>query len=122
MVAVGDEADAAHAEGRARAEAARGDLQILGVVLAVLHHDAGHAPEALREVDLRPAGADLVGVEPVDRGRHLQARLRHARRGDHQLLRRAFLRQRRRHGERRQPSSQGVLHAADRLSAKQATR
>src|SRR6267142_5578711 len=29
--AVGDEADAAHAEGRARAEAARGDLQVLGV-------------------------------------------------------------------------------------------
>src|SRR5207302_3955641 len=30
--AVGDEADAAHAEGRAGAEAARGDLQVLGVV------------------------------------------------------------------------------------------
>src|SRR6266550_3149278 len=30
--AVGDEPDAAHAESRARAEAARGDLQVLGVV------------------------------------------------------------------------------------------
>ena len=81
--AVGDEADAAHAEGRAGAEAARGDLQVLGVVLPVLHHDARHAAEALREVHLRPAFADLVGVDPVDRCRNLQARLWLARRGDH---------------------------------------
>src|SRR6266850_7940177 len=45
--AVGDEPDAAHAEGRARAEAARLDLQVLRVVLPVLHGDARHAPEAL---------------------------------------------------------------------------
>ena len=32
---------AAHAEGGARAEATRGDLQILGIVVAILHDDAG---------------------------------------------------------------------------------
>jgi len=89
--AVGNEADAAHAEGRAGAEAARGDLQVLGVVLPVLHHDARHAAQALREVHLRPALADLLAVEAVDRGRDFQARLRLTRcRDDHDVvLRRA---------------------------------
>src|SRR5258705_136236 len=71
--AVGDEAHAAHAEGRARAEAARGDLQVLGVVLAVLHHEAGHAPQTLGEIHLRPALAQLIRVDPIDRCRDLQA-------------------------------------------------
>src|SRR5438093_7769061 len=43
--AVGDEADAAHAEGRTRTEAARGDLQVLVVVLPVLHTDGWPAAD-----------------------------------------------------------------------------
>ena len=56
-----DQAHAAHAEGRTRAEAARRNLQVLRVVLPVLDHDAGHAPERLGEVHLRPR--ELAGVD-----------------------------------------------------------
>ncbi len=45
--AVRDQSYSPHAEGRARAEAARLDLQVLRIVLAVLHRDARHAPQAL---------------------------------------------------------------------------
>ena len=95
--AVGNQANAAHAERRARAKASRRDLQVLRVVLAVLDDNARDAPEALGEIDLRPAFADLVGVEAVDRCGNIQARLRHARRRDHDrvllLLRKAAARQ-----------------------------
>src|SRR5258707_810604 len=43
---VGVHPDAAHPEGRARAEAARLDLQVLRIVLPVLHRDARDAPQA----------------------------------------------------------------------------
>ncbi len=81
--AVGDQPDAAHAEGRAGAETARGDLQVLGVVLPVLHHDARHPAEAFREIDLGAALADFIAVDAVDRRRDLEAGLRHAGRRHH---------------------------------------
>ncbi len=78
--AVGIHADPAHAESRARAEAARLHLQVLRVVLPVLHRDARHAAEALGQVDLRAAFANLVAVHAIDRRRHFEGRTRRARR------------------------------------------
>ncbi len=53
--AIGQQLDTANAEGRAGAEATRGHLQILRVVLPVLHHQAGHAAERLGQIDPRLA-------------------------------------------------------------------
>ena len=80
--AVGNQAQAPDAEGRTPAEAARGDLQILGVVLPVLHHDARHPAERFRQVDHRPGPPDILRLDTVDGGRHLHARPLHARAGD----------------------------------------
>jgi hypothetical protein len=106
--AVGDQANAAHPERRARAEAARGDLQVLRVVLAVLHHDPGDAAEALRQVDLGAAFAQLVAVDTVHRGRDLEAGLRHARRRHHDGV--GFLTQSERGNERDHAQQWNLVH------------
>jgi hypothetical protein len=80
--AIGDEAHAAHAESGATAEAARGHLQVLRVVLAVLHDDAGHAIDRLGKIHLGFVFADRARVDHVDRRRNAQRVLREARRGD----------------------------------------
>ncbi len=72
--AVDIEAHAADAEGRARAEAADRELHVLGVVLPVARHQAGHAAQAFREVDLRLAFADRLAADAVDRCRHVERR------------------------------------------------
>ena len=83
--AIGVQPHAAHAEARARAEAAHGELQILRVVLAALHGDARHLVERLGQVDLQLTLADLLRIDAVDRDRQIKARLRDARRRDDDL-------------------------------------
>ncbi len=51
-----------------RAYAAHGQLQVLGVVLAVLDLQAGHAGQAFEEVDLQLAVAQLLAIEHRGRG------------------------------------------------------
>ena len=126
--AVDVEPHAAHAEGRARAEAADRHLQVLRVVLAVLHLQARHGAQALGQVDLQPAVAQLLpstrSTEPARRrGR------RAARGGDRDLAQRArcpaggiargSLRLRRqRHRRRQQPGDRAARCAAN-LRARQ---
>ncbi len=86
--AVRNQANAAHAEGRARAEAARGDLQVLRIVLPVLHHDARNGGERFGQIDAWLGVADARGVDDVDRGRQIEAGLLRAAAGhDHHLQR-----------------------------------
>ena len=91
--AVGDQAQAANAEGGAPAEAARGNLQVLRVVLPVLHRDARHTVERLGEVDLRTREVDVVTLHAVDRRRHFHARALGARAGNGDGVRLRFCRQ-----------------------------
>ena len=81
---VGDQAHAAHAEGGPCAKAARGNLQILRVVLAVLRDDAGHTIQRLGQIDLRFVFADDAGIDAINRHRQIEAVLRDARAGDDQ--------------------------------------
>jgi hypothetical protein len=67
--AVHVQAQPAHAEGGARAKSAHRDLQVLGEVLAVQHHQARHARQALGQVDLHLALAQHGAVHAVDGGR-----------------------------------------------------
>jgi len=71
--AIADQFDAAHAEGRAGAEAARRDLQVLRVVLAVLRNQARYGGQRFRRVDADLAILDAGAVDDVDRGRHFLA-------------------------------------------------
>ncbi|KAF1034120.1 MAG: hypothetical protein GAK34_03506 [Delftia tsuruhatensis] len=67
--AVHVQAQAAHAKGGARTEAAHRDLQVLGEVLAVQHHQARHARQAFGQVDLHLPLAQHRAVHAVDGGR-----------------------------------------------------
>ena len=85
--AVGDEAHAAHSERGSAAEAARRDLQVLGVVLAVLNHDSGNAVERLGEIHLGIVLADDARIHRVDGGWNVITRLGRARGcDDHRFL------------------------------------
>ena len=64
--AIGVETQAPHAEARARTEAARADLQVLRVVVAVVDGEAGHALQRFREVHHQAACAYLLGVHHGD--------------------------------------------------------
>ena len=66
-------AHAANAELRMRTEPARGNLQVLRIVLPVLDDHAGHSRQALRQIDHRFALADGIGVDAVDRDRQFEA-------------------------------------------------
>ncbi len=121
---VGDEAHAAHAEGGAAAEAARGHLQVLRVVLAVLDHDARHAAQELREIDLDAILAGDAGVHAVDGRGHLEGRLRHAGGRDHDVrdaglggCRQGLGRRRRRGSQHRQGSDRASRPSHGGLSA-----
>ena len=81
--AVGDQLDTAYAEGRAGAEAAGGDLQVLGVVLAVVGHHAGDGDEGFGGIHPGLAGGDLFPVEHVDGGGQVEAGGFGAAAGDH---------------------------------------
>jgi len=81
--AVGVKPYAAHAELRVSTEPARGDLQVLRIVLTVEDNHAGHPREGLGQVDHGPPVAYDVGIDPVDRDRKIEAVALRARRGDH---------------------------------------
>jgi hypothetical protein len=65
----------AHTEGRAGAEAARGDLQVLRIVLAVLDHDARHGDQGLRQVHPRLASLDALGIDDAHGRRQVETLL-----------------------------------------------
>ncbi|MOA06086.1 hypothetical protein D3C78_1257080 [compost metagenome] len=65
------QAHTAQPEGRARAIAAHRQLQVLGVVLAVVDLQAGHAGQDFRQVDLHLALTCLPGVDHAHRSRRL---------------------------------------------------
>ena len=73
--AVHIQAQAAHAEGGPGAEAARGDLDVLRVVLPVERHHPRHPRQRFRQVDLRSAVADGLRVDHVDRSRRVEGAL-----------------------------------------------
>ena len=73
--AVDDEPHAADTKGRARAEAADRELQILRIVLPVEHADARHAVQRFRQVDLRAGALDRLARHRADGGRRVEARL-----------------------------------------------
>ena len=80
--AVDIQAHTAHAEGRARAEAAHRDLHVLRVVLPVARQQARYGTQALGDVDLQAAIAQGVAVDPINRRRHVE-RLSLGARGGH---------------------------------------
>ena len=90
--AVRDQANATHAECRAAAEAARGDLQVLRVVVAVQYRDAWHSVQRLRQIDLRVVLADRPLADGVNGYRQLAAFALDARCADTDF---------RQHGDRR---------------------
>jgi hypothetical protein len=90
--AVCDELDAAHAEGRARAETAHRDLQVLSVVLAVLDHQSGHAGERLGGIHAEVAGLVGAHVHRIDRVGQVEALGGGGRAGDHDRIERHRLR------------------------------
>jgi len=80
--AIGDQLDAAYAKGRTGAKASGRNLQVLGVVLAVLHHQPWHAGQYLGRVNAQLAVADLLLADAVDRIRQVKALAGTARAGD----------------------------------------
>jgi hypothetical protein len=94
------EPDPAHAERRARAEAARADLDVLRVVLAVVRDDARDAHERLGQVDHRLLLLDLAAPDRIDRRRHVEAALAAPRRRDHERVERRIGGRRRLRGGR----------------------
>src|SRR2546425_10389544 len=66
--AVDQHAQAAYAERGSGAKTANRDLQVLGVVLAVVCHDTGKRRERLREVNLQLAALYSTSIDAVDRG------------------------------------------------------
>ena len=81
-----EQAHAAYAEGGTRAEAARGDLQVLGIVVAILHDDAGDTADPFGEVHVWPVRAQRVSAHGVYRRRNVVHGLFDARRRDDQGL------------------------------------
>ena len=68
---VHDHAQPAYPEGRARAEAADRDLQVLRVVLAVVGDHARERGQRFRQVHLQLARGDALRVDHVHRGGHV---------------------------------------------------
>ncbi|MNZ71102.1 hypothetical protein D3C78_894570 [compost metagenome] len=81
--AIHQQLDATHTECRPRAEAARGNLQVLGVVLAVLHHQAGHPRQRFGGVDAQLPLGDLPAVDAIHRGGLVEAAAQAVAAGDH---------------------------------------
>src|SRR2546425_4575937 len=73
--AVDQHAQAAYAERGSGAKTANRDLQVLGVVLAVVCHDTGKRRERLREVNLQLAALYSTSIDAVDRGGYIPRRL-----------------------------------------------
>lgn len=78
--AVDDESDTPDAEGRPRTEAARLDLQVLRVVVAIQRGEARHPLQRLGQVHLALALAQGQGIDARDRARRRRLR---ARASDH---------------------------------------
>jgi hypothetical protein len=72
----------------ARAEAARRNLQILGVVLTVLDGDSGHRRQRFGSVDPRIVGTDAPGVDDIDGAGQVEAAMVDAAAGDHDRIER----------------------------------
>ena len=72
--AVGNQLDTAYAKGRTGAEATGGNLQVLRIVLAVLHHQAWHAGQRFGGVDAELTIADLFAADAVDRVGQVEGR------------------------------------------------
>ncbi|MNZ88098.1 hypothetical protein D3C78_1069810 [compost metagenome] len=81
--AVHQQLDAAHTECRPRAEAARGDLQVLGVVLAVLDDQPGHPRQRFGRVDAQLPLGDLPAVDAIHRGWLVEAAVQAVAAGHH---------------------------------------
>src|SRR5450830_69653 len=73
--AVADQAYATHAKRGTGTEAARGNLQILRIVLAVLHYQPGYGGQRFRSVDANLAILDTGAIDHIDRCRHFAARM-----------------------------------------------
>ncbi len=71
--AVLHEPDAAHPEGGAGAEATRGDLQVLGIVVAIAHDDAGDPAEQVGQVGADALALDGLGPDGVEGERQSEA-------------------------------------------------
>ena len=113
--AVDIDADPADAERRPRAEAANRDLQVLRIVLPVARQQARHGAQAFGDVHLRAVVANGVGVDAIDRRRHVERRGFGARRrDDHRRQRGGRLCPRRVTGRKRdrQSHEQPRLHRA----------
>jgi hypothetical protein len=67
--------NAAHAEGRARAKAARAYLQVLRIILAIRREHARDARQRLGQVHLRLTVVNRRGVDRIDRRRHVECAL-----------------------------------------------
>ena len=65
--AIGNQLDPAYAKRRTRAKTTGGNLQVLGIVLAVLHHQPRHAGQGFRGIDAQLAVADLLTADAVHR-------------------------------------------------------
>ena len=86
--AVDDHPQPAHAEGRAGAEAADRDLQVLRVVLPVVGHDTGQCGQGFGEVHLQLAVAEALQGHRIQRCRDVERVACGAGRGHHHDFRR----------------------------------
>jgi hypothetical protein len=77
----------AHAERRARAEASRGHLQVLRIILSILNDEPWYAPEAFGEIHAQLMVAQHIAVDCIDGRGCIERLLLGARRGDHDGVR-----------------------------------
>ena len=78
----------AHSEGSAGAEAARGNLQILSIVLTILDGDTRHRHQRFGNVDPRIVSADAPGIDDINGARQIEAAVFDAAAGDHDRVER----------------------------------
>jgi hypothetical protein len=66
-------AHAAHAEGRAGAEATRRNLQVLRIVLTVLRDQSRHDGQRFGRIDVGLPAVERFGIDHVDRSGQIEA-------------------------------------------------
>ena len=84
--AVSNQADATHTKGSAGTETARGNLQVLSVVLAILNNDPRHPSQRIRGIDPGLRGPDCRRIDDIDRRRQIKSILLDPAAGDHQRV------------------------------------
>ena len=72
--AIGNQFDTAYTKRRTRAKASGRNLQVLGIVLTVLHHQPRHSGQDFGRVNAQLAVADLRLVDAVNRVRQIKTR------------------------------------------------